>query len=128
MPKILKYKIATLISVKDVMGNEYQDDWRLECIDGQGLLLLKESLYKKPGQQFLTFFYTKDYIFVDDLQTSYGKILLENEKELVFKTRNSTYTFEFKHTLPDSVVDAFTNLGKSEKEKLEKNAAKIIDN
>lgn len=128
MYKITKYKIATLISVKDVKGNDYCDDWRLECIGGQGLIIFEELVKKFITQESLKFYFTKDGIFIDDLQTSYGSIIEENEEKIVFKTRNSIYTFEYKNNLPESTVEAFMRLGKEEKEKLDlKEAAKTIN-
>lgn len=119
MNRITRMEIMTLTSVKDIAGNEYQDDWRTECIGGQGLVVFEELVRKIITRESLKFYYTKDGVFIDDLQTSYGKIVLENENELVFRTRNSTYIFEFKHNLSKSVVEAFMRFGIEEKEKLD---------
>lgn len=119
MNRITRMEIMTLTSVKDVAGTEYQDNWRTECVDGQGLVLFEELVRKIITRESLKFYFTKDGVFMDELQTSYGSIAEEDEEKIVFQTRNSIYTFEFANTLTDENKDAMLRFGKEEKEKLE---------
>lgn len=119
MTKITRMEIMRLTSIKDVVGNDYHEDWRTECIGGQGLVLFEELVRKIITRESLKFYCTKDGVFMDELQTSYGSIVEENKERIVFKTRNSIYTFEFENTLPDDTKEAMFRFGKEEKEKLE---------
>lgn len=101
MPKITRTEIVKLVSAVDNRtGEEYgKDNWRHLNVGGQGILLLAESLHKFPGRPFLYFFFTKleDLVIpvLDDLKTGYGEIIKDDENEFIWKTRNSTYKFEY---------------------------------
>lgn len=100
MPKTIKnFGVAVLRDVKRSDGTEYEpSNWRLEYINRQGILELRESVRKNPGGHFL-YFEGAD-IFDDiadsldwELRTWYGTETIEGNV-LTFRTSNSLYTFE----------------------------------